>query len=124
MREPVAQSVEQLTFNQRVAGSIPARLTKDLHRSRMILLQGFLQPCKRIILIGAVVFLDIAQLIASFATAVGVLFAAMQFVSDRRERKAAFTMDRVDRMNAALDALLITDVVAHLCKWRRPMAPP
>ncbi len=27
--EPVAQLVEQLTFNQRVAGSIPAGLTID-----------------------------------------------------------------------------------------------
>ena len=27
--EPVAQSVEQLTFNQRVAGSIPAGLTNS-----------------------------------------------------------------------------------------------
>ena len=28
LEEPLAQSVEQLTFNQRVAGSIPARLTR------------------------------------------------------------------------------------------------
>ncbi len=29
--EPVAQSVEQLTFNQRVTGSIPVGLTKPSH---------------------------------------------------------------------------------------------
>lgn len=31
LREPVAQSVEQLTFNQRVVGSNPAGLTKASH---------------------------------------------------------------------------------------------
>jgi hypothetical protein len=31
-RERVAQSVEHLTFNQEVAGSIPAALTKEINR--------------------------------------------------------------------------------------------
>ena len=45
--EPLAQSVEHLTFNQVVVGSIPTRLTKKNKGSGIIAWPFFLSPSLR-----------------------------------------------------------------------------
>ncbi len=48
---PVAQSVEQLTFNQWVAGSIPAGLTNTFND----LAEFFLQQCLKSLVFGTII---------------------------------------------------------------------
>jgi hypothetical protein len=58
-------------------------------------------------------YVDLVGLVASAATALGVLFACFQFVAQRRDTLTAFTIERVDRFRERVAAPFYACIENH-----------